>query len=481
MTRTQLTLSLLGVAALGAVIAPRLAGTLGNQTPQAAPQPPAPPLPSPQVPIAEAELPQAVPAMTGPLTVTAALDRSAAPLGQVSERFLTITLTAPEAAHEGFRRSVDLAVVMDTSGSMMARGKLDYARQAAKHLAASMRPEDVFSLVTFADQPIPVVPATPVLDVYAIHRAVDQVHAAGGTNLYGGLEEGGRQIARSLRQDGVGRVVLLSDGHANVGLTEPNAFVQLAASLQRQGISVSTVGLGLDYNEDMLARIADLGGGTYDFVDDPTDLASVFADELNRSATLTAQNVSVALSLPPGVDGVEVIGWEAAPSGRGWVIPAGSFYAGETKKIIARVRVRGEAEGGLEAARVKVDYLDLLSGTPASGQAVALAEITRDLRVVEASLNAEAAAQAQRAYGNWFLNLSSAAYDKGDREEAKALAQQGSGVLRSASKTLARPELAFEAEDLDRFEAQIDAVAPGSADEKRMLKATKEMSRGRAR
>ncbi len=190
MQRWHLTLGLTGLAIGAALLAPRLTALLG-------PAPvPAPPDPVPPVVVGEirttpveVELP---PPSTGHLTVEAGLDRTAVLSGHASDRFLTITVSAPENLGLSQRRPVDLAVVLDASGSMSARGKIDYAKRAAKLLASSMEAGDSYALVVFNDDASTVVPATSLTDVGAIHRAIDRVYEGGGTNLYAGMEHGAR-------------------------------------------------------------------------------------------------------------------------------------------------------------------------------------------------------------------------------------------------------------------------------------------------
>jgi Ca-activated chloride channel family protein len=261
-----------------------------------------------------------------------------------------------------------------------------------------MESGDVYSLVTFADDATVVIPSTPVTDAYALHRAIDGILEGGGTNIYAGLDKGAIEVRRSLGEDRVGRIVLLSDGNANVGITDPDALGRYVATLASQGVTVSTVGLGLDYNEDLLARLADLGGGTYDFVDDPRELEAVFTDELERSASMVARSTRVEIELPPGVEPLEVIGWDATRTEKGWSVAIGDIHAGNARKIVARVRVSGATVGPLPVASVTADYHDVVDGVLAKSLASATADVTDRVEIVEASLDKETAVEAVRAW-----------------------------------------------------------------------------------
>lgn len=467
MQRWHLTATLTAAALIGAALAPRLGAVaprpVERSLPAVAPLPPEPP-----------------PAREGSLTLTARLDHEAALLGAHSERFVVIELGAP--AIEGApRQPVDLAVVLDASGSMSARGKIDFAKRAAKHLAGSMRPGDTFALVTFEDRAEVVVPAGPVHDPEAVRQAIDRVYEGGGTNLHAGIVTAGRELQRVGDGEGVGRIVVLSDGNANKGVTGPASIAWSAGELAREGITVSTVGLGLDYNEDLLARIADLGGGSYDFVDDPRQLPAVFADELERSATVVARDVTVRLDLGERVEPLEIVGWDAERDADGWKIWLGDVHAGDTRKIIARVRVHAGEEGDLAVAKVLASYHDLIEGSMSSTHADATIRVTRDPHVVSRSVDRDAAVAAQRAWGHRFLDLSARAYAEGEVEASQRLVEQGRLVLEEASSRFGSPVLAEEARELRRQFEVYESHEPSSSEGQRAIKGGKEMFRGRAR
>jgi len=472
MQRWHLTAGLAGLAVVGAFLAPRLAGRIAPQPPE---PPPVEPRVDPPVPI---EPPVAVvepaPEAEGHLVVQARLDRNAVLRGQSQERFLAITISAPNDIGEQFRRPVDIGVVMDASGSMAARGKIDYAKRAAKLLASSMETSDVYSLVTFSDDATVIVPATAVRDSTPIQRAVDGILEGGGTNLYAGLDKGAGEVRRSLDAQSVGRIVLLSDGNANVGITDPGALGRYVSSLASQGVTVSTVGLGLDYNEDLLARLADLGGGTYDFVDDPRELTTVFSDELERSASVVARATQVTIELPEGVQGMEVIGWDATPTANGWTVWMGDVYAGDARKIIARVQVTGSQQDQMPVASISARYNDIVDGRVASSSTSATATTTNQVAQVEASLDEKTAVEAVRAWGNEYLVQSTRAYTDGDVEEAKQLAGRSRDILDGAATQYDNDTLRGDAANTRETITVYEAYAPTSAEGRRAVKATKE-------
>lgn len=464
MARWHLTLGLTAASLAALFIAPRLVGH----------GPAAPPLPEPP------PIPEAPTTPTGGLRLEAGLDHTAI-LGQGEERFLAITVTAPNDGGDVMDRPVDLSVVIDASGSMSAQGKIEYARQAARMLASSLDRDDRFSLVVFNDAARTLIPAVPVDDPSALHRAIDGIYEGGGTNLYAGLEQGADQVRSSLRPGMVGRVVVLSDGHANVGLTSAAAFERFSAELSATGVAVSAIGLGRDYNEDLLAKMADLGGGSYDYVDDPRELAGVLADELERTASVVARGVRVKVKLPPNVEPLDVIGWDATREADGWSLWLGDVYAGETRKIITRVRVGAAPEGELAVASVSADYHDLLLDADAMSTAQARATVTRDRNLAAASVDRDRAVASHRAWGAWHLEQSARAWEAGNREEARRQVSAGKAVLQQAAIDFAEPSLEGDAAQLNALGYVVESAPADSYDGKGALKAAKEGYRALSR
>ena len=131
-----------------------------------------------------------------------------------------------------FRRPVDMAVVIDASGSMSARGKIDYAKRAAKLIASEMNRDDTFSLIAFNDEATTVISGASISDDPSlIHRQIDRIYEGGGTNLFEGMARGASEVERVLDSEAVGRVVILSDGHANVGVTDVDSLTRYAATI----------------------------------------------------------------------------------------------------------------------------------------------------------------------------------------------------------------------------------------------------------
>jgi Mg-chelatase subunit ChlD len=242
----------------------------------------------------------------GYLDVQMELDQVAAPAGQNVERYLLVTLRSPKEvppsemppARKG-RPAINFTAVLDISGSMRGE-KIAQAKLAVQLAAKSLRPGDVFSLVTFFDEvTCPFEPA--VVDdrtSQAVEACLQTIQAGGSTALDGGLERGiEKALVHKLETN---LVMLLSDGQANVGVQDLEVIGMRALQARRQGMLVSALGIGQDYNEALLAEIATQGGARFYHVENANQIPAYVAGELGEVALLAARDATLHLAIPAG-------------------------------------------------------------------------------------------------------------------------------------------------------------------------------------
>lgn len=420
MQRWHLITGLAGAAVLAAVVVPEL--ELWGHAPHPAPptQLPVVATPPEPVPLEPVDL-----GLDGILELSADLDQGALLQGAGEDRYLVVEVSAPELAGD-VRRPVHVSVVMDTSGSMAGRGKIDHARTAAAELAELVGEGDSFSLVTFSDRANVRVPQGGVTQ--SALRLIRSIDPGGGTNLYDGLNEGFAQLEDDSLQ-GVKRVVVLSDGMANLGVTNPDTLARFSGSKVSEGISVSALGLGLDYNEDLLAAMSDAGGGRYRFVDRPGQLAEMFTEELKQMTAVAGRRVAVDVDLPEGVQLLEVYGYESTTTSDGYQVFLGDVHGGETRKVVARVKVDDSALGTLDIADVELTYADADSGELARELAAVDAEVTPDTRVAAASVKTKTRKKAWRARAGELLDRGARDWEKGDVASNQAAYEEAAELL----------------------------------------------------
>jgi Ca-activated chloride channel family protein len=293
------------------------------------------------------------------MKLDAHLDVDLVAVEQDDEVTLMLELTAPMEACDAPRAAATVQVVLDRSGSMSGE-RLDAARHALAELAERLDPADRLGVVAFDDEVTVVVPAGPVLDKAALRAAVLAIPPGGTTNLSGGLLRGIQEARRAAGPAGA-TLLLLSDGHANAGVTDADRLAGVAAAARAQGVTTSTVGIGLGYDEALMAAIARGGQGSHAFAADGDGAGAVVAGEVAGLLTKTVQAASLIVRPRASVDTLTL--WNDLPSQAvdgGVMIELGDLWAGETRKLVLSLAVPAIAALGLaEIATLELRYVAL--------------------------------------------------------------------------------------------------------------------------
>jgi len=277
--------------------------------------------------------------------------------GQVS---LELTLAAGRPGDDTpvGRRGTDLVVVLDRSGSMQG-AKLDYARRALQQLLSGLAGDDRFALFSYSDAVQKHCDLLPADDLNRglMHSAVNGIFAGGATNLGEGLRAGIELITAAGDSGRPGRVILISDGLANRGVTDPAALGRMAAAAAGREFAVSTVGVGADFNEFLMTQIADRGAGSYYYLENPEAFAEVFQKEFLATRSAAAAGIAVRMTLPAGVRLLDASGFPVTLSGDTAVFHPGSLRAGQTRRLFLTLQVPTDRESRIELGRISVRYL----------------------------------------------------------------------------------------------------------------------------
>lgn len=238
-----------------------------------------------------------------------------------TSRALEIEFTAPEARQGRESTPLNLALVIDRSGSMSG-GKLEQAKIAVGQILDLMRPVDSVSIVEFDN----VVNITTETDSVTpgtrleMKNAVNLLRPRGSTDLGGGWLTGCERVARRLTKGRVNRTLLLTDGQANVGITGIPELSQHASALFERGVSTSTFGIGFDFNEHLLEAMANHGGGNYYYIDNDQRIPELLLEEFKDLAAVTLKNVVLEFNFPAGVS-AELLGdWRMETSGNRLIV-----------------------------------------------------------------------------------------------------------------------------------------------------------------
>ncbi|MBA2719219.1 MAG: VWA domain-containing protein, partial [Chloroflexi bacterium] len=239
--------------------------------------------------------------MTTP-AFTARTDRTLIRAVGRSKRFVLAQVTAPAADRRRERLPVNLAFVLDRSGSMSGE-KIQLARQTIVEALGRLDARDRFSIVAYddvIDVVVEATAATPDARAIALSRLAG-IDARNSTNLSGGWLRGAEQVAIEQLADGVNRVLLLTDGLANAGITDAAELATHAAALRARGVSTTTFGVGTDFDEVLLQGMSDGGGGHFYFVRDAATIRDHIASEVGETLEVVARDVEIEIVVADGV------------------------------------------------------------------------------------------------------------------------------------------------------------------------------------
>ncbi|MGD8291345.1 MAG: VWA domain-containing protein [Desulfobacterales bacterium] len=272
---------------------------------------------------------------------------------------LNITLKAAElpAAAGSEVRNVDMVIVLDRSGSMKGR-KIEDARRAVLELLSSLSAEDRFALITYSDGVHIAADLSNVTDANRsrLASAVNNIRAGGGTNLGAGLRVGMDTLVSRSRSTNSAKVILISDGLANKGLTDVAALANIAAGAVKKEFAVSTVGVGIEFNEHLMTAIADSGTGRYYYLENPSAFAEVFQKEFysTRTAALTA--VRIHIPSTSGISLIDAAGYPIIRENDDLSFYPGNLHSGQTRNLYLTLQVPTNKQRTFELDNIKLSY-----------------------------------------------------------------------------------------------------------------------------
>ncbi len=271
---------------------------------------------------------------------------------------LLVRITPPQPDSPADRPPLNLGLVIDRSGSMEGV-KLQRAQQAAACVVEGLRPTDRVAVTVFDDVVRSVVPSRPAEDRASILAEIGRLRAGNTTALHAGWVEGAIQVSRHLDPRCLNRVILLSDGLANVGETNPDRIASDVRGLVARGVSTSALGIGDDYDENLLEAMARAGDGNFCHIEHPDQLPGFFAAELQGLEATFGIRVSLGIEPAPGVRVVDVLNdLDRTPFGR---LKLGNLVRGMSQMVAVRFRVPPQQEQG-ELVRFRLAWDEPVSG-----------------------------------------------------------------------------------------------------------------------
>ncbi|MEA2084665.1 MAG: VWA domain-containing protein [Thermodesulfobacteriota bacterium] len=305
------------------------------------------------------------PGENGIVTITGSLTQDKVLVGEDGIVTLSLNMHADEVIKpdNGDIRNVDIVIVLDRSGSMQG-AKIRDAKAAVLNLLSNLSAKDRFALVSYSDS---VQKNCDMIKVTGDNReqleaAIKRISANGGTNLGAGLQTGINVLMSAARNGNAGKIILISDGLANQGVTDPASLGSMASIATEKDFAVSTVGVGADFNEILMTLLADKGTGNYYYLENPDAFAEVFQKEFLNSRAAVATSMEVRIPLSEGVSLLNAAGYPIKVKNNHAVFYPGEFRSGQTRKLFLTLRVPTNKERKYELDNINVRYLH--NGSP---------------------------------------------------------------------------------------------------------------------
>lgn len=291
------------------------------------------------------------------LAISTKLSQTKLVKGEINTVYLDVSIKTPTIpADLSAPGASDLIVVLDRSGSMSEANKMPYAKAAIHELLSRLNEQDRFALVSFADQALvhsPLV-AVDTDQREQLNAMVSGIQAGGGTNMGEGLTRAVRLLAG--QQGRNSKVLLLSDGQANQGITDLAGLSRIVQQLTQQESVLSSIGMGLDFNETLMSALADYGMGSYSYLENLAGLGDIFAHNLNATRNIFAANSSLGLSLNDGVELTDAAGYPISKENGKISIKTGQLLGQSDKKFVMTFQVKAQNTGGFPLGTMQLAY-----------------------------------------------------------------------------------------------------------------------------
>ncbi|MCL2104069.1 MAG: VWA domain-containing protein [Kiritimatiellaeota bacterium] len=361
------------------------------------------------------------------------------------------------------RAPINLCLVLDRSGSMQG-DRIARAKEAAIAAVERLTPEDIVSVVIFDQQIETIVPAQFVRNKPSIVSAIRAVQSRGSTAIFGAMAQAAAEIRKNTSREYLNRIILLSDGQANVGPAQPGDFGRLGVSLMKEGISVSTVGVGLDFNEDLMTSLSGKSDGNSYFVENSDDLPRIFSSELGSALNVAARGLSLRIEFAAGTTPLEIVGREGTINGATVTLDFNQLYGGQEKYVLIRTAFSpGKDETTRHVATADVKYVDAASSRSERLTATGSVRFSKSQEIVRSSMNTDILRDAELTEDAIATEKAIRLVDEGKGKEAAKIFEAQRRRLEDVAKM--HPSIAPAAKS--RADAQymnFDRAASGSFD-----------------
>lgn len=327
--------------------------------------------------------------MSDLLTLNGLLSNTHAMATMPSELKLLVNITSAEV--KGPRPALDVALVVDRSTSMMEQEKLDKVRTAANYMLQRLTPQDMISIVDFGSDVNVLLPSQAANDPMALGASLQKLQAKGATNLHGAIQVGGQEVQKGAGGGRLQRILLLSDGVATEGITTDEPILQMADQMRQGGTSISTLGVGSDYDEVLMSGISERSGGNHYYIANPDEIASIFAEEMDRLEAVVAKQLKLRLTVEQNFP-VKLLNrrypCQEAPGQL--EVSLNDMQKGKSQPVIFGLSLPALPEGDVKVATATLTYEEAANpGTIKTAQADVVVHIVSDPGLIRTNINRE--------------------------------------------------------------------------------------------
>ena len=380
------------------------------------------------------------------------------------------------------RPPLNICLVVDHSGSMADEGKMEYARSAAVEVVNRLSASDTIAVVAYDDSPTVLAPAQKAKNKEALRQKLRSLMPAGSTNIYAALEVAQTQVKKNLDPQAINEVILLSDGQVTAGISDLGAFGRLVAGMFDEGIQTTTIGMGLEYDEELMMAVAREGKGNYHFVRDAASINDILQDELQDLTHVVAKALRLRILLTDDVKVLRVLGSaemeedavEAAKKtertiddrvykelgitadrqhiedepGLKMVVP--QFYMGDSHVVLLEIEVP-KGKGSRKIADVYLKYKDIVFRKNQEAQTPVKVEYTSSEETMVASTRQSVKKNVLGFQTGEALKKAAALIGRGNYGEAAKVIDERMVVLGVAAKEWKDPDLDRDGELLAAY------------------------------
>ncbi|MBD2872554.1 vWA domain-containing protein [Paenibacillus arenilitoris] len=275
--------------------------------------------------------------------------------------FLLVELNGNGTARMASRSPMNISLVLDRSGSMEG-APLAFSKKACRFVTEQLKDHDLLSLVVFDNEVQTIIPPQKVVNKDGLKTKIEAISTGGSTNLSGGLLQGIQHVKQGKELGSVNRVILLSDGHANEGITDAARLHSIAKEFVRLGIGITAMGAGDGFDEELMEGIAEHGGGNFYFIAKPEEIPGIFSKELEGLLSVIVQNLHLTMKPSENVSIERIYGYQADPAEQGMQLILGDVFEGETKSILIELSFGSHLEGKHKILDLQWEYADVSEG-----------------------------------------------------------------------------------------------------------------------